>query len=41
MWCIKRLREVYDETSIMKCELVMCASDEIVYTALHLKWEIN
>ena len=34
---IKRLREVYDETSIMECELVICATDEIIYTALHLK----
>ena len=37
MWYIKWLCEVYDETSIMECELVMCASNEIVYTALHLK----
>jgi len=36
MWCIK-LREVFDETSIMECELVMFVSDEIIYTALYLK----
>jgi len=36
MWCLERLRLVYDETW-MECESIMCASDEIVYTALHLK----
>jgi len=36
MWCIERLREIYDETSIMECELIMYTSDEVEYTALHL-----
>jgi len=39
MWCIKRLREVYDETSIMEYEL--CALQMKLYmlhlTELHLK----
>ena len=30
MWCIKRLREVYDETSIMEYEL--CALQMKLYT---------
>jgi len=34
MWCIK-LREVFDETSIMECELVMFVSDEM-YTLRYI-----
>jgi len=34
---LEKLYEIYDKTSIIEWELVMCALDEIVYTALHLK----
>ncbi len=34
---LKKLREVYDETSIIECELIMYASDRIIFTALYLK----
>ena len=39
--CNALKNEVYIETSIMKCELVMCALDEIVlYTVRNLKYKI-
>jgi len=39
---LKKLREVYDKTSLIECELVKYASDEIVDTALYFrKYEIN
>jgi len=31
------MKFIMKEISIMECELIMRASDEIVYTALHLK----
>ena len=34
---LEKLYEIYDKTSIIEWELIMCALDEIVYTALHLK----
>jgi len=33
---LKKLREVYDKTSLIECELVMYVSDEIVDTVLYL-----
>jgi len=42
MWCIKRSRKVYDEISVMECELAMCSSDEIVYiTKLYTALRLN
>jgi len=31
------LREFYDKTSLIQCELVMCALDKIVDIALYFK----
>jgi len=33
---LKKLREVYDKTSIIDCELVMCALDDILENAIYL-----
>jgi len=34
---LKKLREVYDKTSLIECELVMYALDEIVDIALYFR----
>jgi len=34
---LKKLYKVYNKTSLIKCELVMYASDEIVDTALYFR----
>jgi len=35
MWRVKKLCEVYDKTSLIECELIMCALDEIVDNAIY------
>jgi len=32
---VKKLCEIYDKTSLIECELVMCALDEIVNDAIY------